>query len=135
MARAHQFLAPYELAPKWGIRTVLIKASGVKTPIWDKGIGASTALMEGAVSAEALRPYRGMCDEILATARYAEESGITPEEVAATIEEALTAPQPRTRYLIGNGAWLQMTVRRLMPDWLWDSVLLRTMPKTTEPLQ
>mgnify|MGYP001807508918 CR=1 FL=1 len=67
-------------------------------------------------------------------ARRGEETGITSEEVAATIEEALTAPRPRSRYLIGNGAELQMTARRLLPDWIWDKLLLNNLRKVVEPL-
>ncbi|KAG2437044.1 hypothetical protein HYH02_011307 [Chlamydomonas schloesseri] len=124
----------YELGPKWGIQTILIKASGVKTPIWDKSIGSSVDLLDG-VEAGAMAPYRGMCDEIMEIARKGEETGISAEEVAATIEEALTAPRPRSRYLIGNGAEVQMTARRLLPDWIWDKLLLKNLKRTAEPLR
>ncbi|KAG2429808.1 hypothetical protein HXX76_010592 [Chlamydomonas incerta] len=124
----------YELEPKWGILTILIKASGVKTPIWDKSIGSSVGLLEE-VEDSRMKPYQGMCDEIMELARRGEETGITSEEVAATIEEALTAARPRSRYLIGNGAELQMTVRRLLPDWVWDKLLLSNLKRAAEPLQ
>ncbi|EFJ47135.1 hypothetical protein VOLCADRAFT_105200 [Volvox carteri f. nagariensis] len=123
----------YELGPKWGIRTILIKAGGVKTPIWDKSIGGSEAAL-AALDPAALRPYKGMCDEMMAVARNAEESGIMPEEVAAVVEEALTAANPRSRYLIGNNAARDMTLRRLLPDWLWDRAMLGSLPKTSAPL-
>ncbi|GLC34253.1 hypothetical protein PLESTF_000823500 [Pleodorina starrii] len=123
----------YELGPKWGIRTVLIKAGGVKTPIWDKSIGSSEAML-AALDPERLRPYKGMCEEMIGVARSAEENGIPPAEVAATVEEALTAASPRARYLIGNGAARDMTARRLLPDWLFDRLLLGSLTKTSAPL-
>ncbi|GIL53596.1 hypothetical protein Vafri_9210 [Volvox africanus] len=123
----------YELGPKWGIRTILIKAGGVKTPIWDKSIGSSEEIL-AAMDPAVLQPYKGMCEEMLAAARSAEENGITPGEVAAVVEEALTVGNPRSRYLIGNGAERDMTVRRLLPDWLWDKVMLGGLPKTRAPL-
>ncbi|PNW81355.1 hypothetical protein CHLRE_07g352450v5 [Chlamydomonas reinhardtii] len=123
----------YELGPKWGIQISLIKASGVKTPIWDKSIGSSNSYLDQ-VEPSRLAPYKGMCEEIMEIARRGEETGITSEEVAATIEEALTAPRPRSRYLIGNGAELQMTARRLLPDWIWDKLLLNNLRKVVEPL-
>lgn len=67
---------------------------------------------------------------MIALARSAEEKGITAQEVAATVLEALTAPRPRSRYLIGNGAERDMTARRLLPDWAWDAILLSKLPKT-----
>ncbi|GIL84932.1 hypothetical protein Vretimale_9766 [Volvox reticuliferus] len=123
----------YELGPKWGIRTILIKAGGVKTPIWDKSIGSSEDTLS-AMDPAVLQPYKGMCEEMLAAARSAEDNGITPEEVAAVVEEALTVEEPRARYLIGNGAERDMTVRRLLPDWLWDTIMLGGLPKTRAPL-
>ncbi|KXZ53731.1 hypothetical protein GPECTOR_6g648 [Gonium pectorale] len=124
----------YELGPKWGIKTVLIKAGGVKTPIWDKSLANSGSQIQ-ALDQAAVEPYRGMIEEIADVSRRAEEGGITAEEVAATIEEALTSPNPRSRYLIGNGAERDMTARRLLPDWLWDRLLLGQLQKTNEPWQ
>ncbi|KAG2495016.1 hypothetical protein HYH03_006949 [Edaphochlamys debaryana] len=122
----------YELGPRWGIRTSLIKASGVRTPIWDKSLGASRQFM-AVLEEPALQPYNSMCEEIMDLAQQADENGISPEEVAETVAHALSSPSPQTRYLIGNGAWLQMTARRLLPDWVWDKLLLTKLRRTNKP--
>ncbi len=54
---------------------------------------------------------------------------MTAEEVAAVIHEALTAEQPRARYLVGGEARLQMLLRRLLPDRLWDPLLTSSLAK------
>lgn len=50
-------------------------------------------------------------------------------EVAEVIYEALTVEQPRARYLIGKEARLQMLFRRLLPDRLWDPLLMNSLAK------
>ncbi|GFR51449.1 hypothetical protein Agub_g13743 [Astrephomene gubernaculifera] len=125
----------YELGPKFGIRTALIKAGGVRTPIWDKSVAASEVTM-GAAEEEAMRPYREMCEEIIGLSRAAEENGISADKVAEIVAEALTAANPKSRYLIGNGgAEWEMTARRLLPDWIWDKLLLSKLVKTRQPFE
>lgn len=53
----------YELRP-WGIHTALIKAGGVKTPIWDKSIASSQGVVQQGVDPAAMAPYQGMSDEV-----------------------------------------------------------------------
>lgn len=38
--------------------------------------------------------------------------------------EALTAPRPRARYVIGRGAPVFQVARRLLPDWLFDPLII-----------
>ncbi len=51
--------------------------------------------------------------------------GAGPEAVAKTIERAITAGRPRTRYRVTASAKLMIGQRRLMPDRLWD-LMMRT---------
>ncbi|HSV65962.1 MAG TPA: oxidoreductase [Mycobacteriales bacterium] len=52
-------------------------------------------------------------------------SGVSPEKVAAVIEQALAARTPRTRYLVGATARGLVTAHGVLPDRLWDSTLRR----------
>ncbi len=52
-----------------------------------------------------------------------------PEDVAATVERALTAAPPRTRYTVTRSATLLLGLRRLLSDRLWDRFLSRTYPR------
>ncbi|MBA3822654.1 MAG: SDR family NAD(P)-dependent oxidoreductase [Ktedonobacterales bacterium] len=49
--------------------------------------------------------------------------GGTPEDVAATIERAITARRPRTRYLVTPSARVLLTLRTLLSDRQWDGFL------------
>jgi NAD(P)-dependent dehydrogenase (short-subunit alcohol dehydrogenase family) len=49
--------------------------------------------------------------------------GGRPEAVAKTIEKALRARRPRTRYKVTASARLALAQRRLLPDRVWDAVM------------
>jgi hypothetical protein len=42
------------------------------------------------------------------------------------VEEALTAPRPKTRYLVGRDARLRAAVRRYLPDRILDRAIARS---------
>ena len=55
--------------------------------------------------------------------------GGTPDDVAATIERAVTARRPRTRYRVTPSAKLFLTLRKVLPDRGWDALVSRTYPQ------
>ena len=55
--------------------------------------------------------------------------GGTPDDVAATIERAVTARRPRTRYRVTASARLFLTLRKVLPDRGWDALVSRTYPQ------
>jgi NAD(P)-dependent dehydrogenase (short-subunit alcohol dehydrogenase family) len=52
-----------------------------------------------------------------------------PDAVAKTIERALTADRPRTRYKVTPSARLLMAQRALLPDRAWDAVVGTSFPR------
>ncbi len=52
-----------------------------------------------------------------------------PETVARTIEKAITAERPKTRYLVTPSAHLMTRQRQLMTDRLWDRMLTTQFPR------
>jgi hypothetical protein len=46
-----------------------------------------------------------------------------PEAVAETIERAVSAARPRARYMVTPSAKLLISVRRLLPDRVWDALV------------
>jgi NAD(P)-dependent dehydrogenase (short-subunit alcohol dehydrogenase family) len=52
-----------------------------------------------------------------------------PETVAETIERAISAARPRTRYTVTPSAKLLISARRLLPDRAWDSLLRVIYPR------
>src|SRR5918998_4320210 len=51
-----------------------------------------------------------------------------PESVAEAIEAAISARNPRSRYLVTPSAHLFLGLRRLLPDRAWDAVLRSSYP-------
>jgi NADP-dependent 3-hydroxy acid dehydrogenase YdfG len=55
--------------------------------------------------------------------------GGEPDDVAKTIEHAIEARRPRTRYPVTPSARLIMLARRLLTDRGWDAMVARTFPR------
>ena len=109
-----------ELHP-WGIHVSLIEPGPVETPLWSK-----THLLAG-MSGE-----RG-AGKLYATANAAAhaaftkfgQSGISPDRVATKVFEALTAPNPKPRYLVGRDAKALSWLAALVPDRIRDRILIK----------
>jgi NADP-dependent 3-hydroxy acid dehydrogenase YdfG len=55
--------------------------------------------------------------------------GGEPDDVAKTIDRAIRARRPRTRYPVTPSARLVLLARRLLSDRAWDAALARTYPR------
>ena len=53
--------------------------------------------------------------------------GVPPEQVAQTIERALTARRMRSRYVVGRDARGMILAKRLLPDHIFDRVAKRAL--------
>jgi NAD(P)-dependent dehydrogenase (short-subunit alcohol dehydrogenase family) len=110
-----------ELQP-WGLHVALVQPGAIATPIFDKSGAEADALLAalppeaGALYAPAVAAVRKMAAEQVSRAR-------PPETVARAVLHALTAPRPRTRYVVGTDAWVERIVARWLPDRLRDRVL------------
>jgi NAD(P)-dependent dehydrogenase (short-subunit alcohol dehydrogenase family) len=110
-----------ELRP-WGVRVVVVQPGAVQTPIW-------ATSKERAVRNLARIGGGGRYERIVRL--LLERSGsppsraIPPERVARVIHKALTAPRPRTRYLVGWDARVAAFARWLLPDRAFDRLILR----------
>jgi len=52
---------------------------------------------------------------------------VAPDVIAGVIQHALTAKNPKTRYLVGLDARLQSIAKRVLPDQLLDRVVASQM--------
>ncbi len=74
-------------------------------------------------------PYAGFDAGVARVTRENYERGLFarlgggPETVAETIERAISAPRPRTRYTVTPSARLLISGRRILPDRAWDALL------------
>lgn len=111
-----------ELRP-WGIHVSLIEPGTVATPLWSKN-HLLAGMNEERVDA---------AGKLYATANAAAhaaftklgQSGISPDRVAAKVFEALTAPNPKPRYLVGREAKALSWLAALVPDRIRDRMLMK----------
>src|SRR5262247_2730017 len=111
-----------ELRP-WGLHVSLIEPGPVATPLWSK-----THLLAG-MNEEKI----DATGKLYATANAAAQaaftqfgkSGISPDKVAAKVFEALTAPNPKTRYLVGRDAKALSWLAAMVPDRIRDGMLMK----------
>jgi NAD(P)-dependent dehydrogenase (short-subunit alcohol dehydrogenase family) len=109
----------------WGIEVALIEPGAVATPIWEKSRAAGLALRQ-ALTPDAERLYADAISAVERVAARSARQAISPDAVARAVAHALTAPRPRTRYLVGTAARIQAIIARL-PDRLRDRLLTRAL--------
>jgi len=114
-----------ELKP-WGLEVIVIEPGDISTPIWRKG-EAYVERLNQRTPPEVARRYAPQIERMTELLREADERGIPAEKVAITVRGALEADRPRTRYLVGTDARIMAWASRLLPDRVFDRVVLRTM--------
>jgi NAD(P)-dependent dehydrogenase (short-subunit alcohol dehydrogenase family) len=114
-----------ELRP-WGINVALIEPGAVATPIWDKSIDESEAMMDQAPP-ELIERYGEVIEAISKESRKNATKGTPPQEVADAVAHAITSDKPKTRYLVGRDAKVRGPVAKIMPDRLMDAAIGRAL--------
>jgi len=103
---------------------VVIEPGAIATPIWERGVAAADTLWE-AMPPAAHERY-GKLVASLRTRGVALRTEGEPVQLAVdTIMKSLTAPRPRTRYVIGRQAQVQALLGRVLPDRAVDALLAR----------
>jgi NAD(P)-dependent dehydrogenase (short-subunit alcohol dehydrogenase family) len=98
----------YEVGP-FGIKVVLIEPGVVKTKAFDNMVIGQAALRKDS-------PYAGMLDNLnLAFKTWLDEAS-TPDQVAATILQAITSQEPKLRYAVGQDVVALLEKRRTLSD-------------------
>lgn len=103
-----------ELRP-WGLEVSVIEPGNIQTPIWSKGVNWGQQMRDNLPEA-ARQLYGRAIDAIIGYIRTQDGSGLSPDEVAKVVEHALSAPVPRTRYVVGQDAKVAALMTRLLPD-------------------
>jgi NAD(P)-dependent dehydrogenase (short-subunit alcohol dehydrogenase family) len=103
-----------ELAP-FGIQSVLVEPGMIKTTRWSRHRGtAQGALDPGSPYHELFWASEAIADRIV------ERSPTRPADVAQAIYVALSAENPRMRYVVGRGAAAVILLRRYLPQTLFE---------------
>jgi NAD(P)-dependent dehydrogenase (short-subunit alcohol dehydrogenase family) len=103
-----------ELAP-FGIQSVIVEPGIVKTTRWSRHRGTAARASDPDSAYHGLFwASEGIADKIV------ERSPTRPEHVARAVAEALSAKQPRMRYVVGRGAKVVIALRRHMPQRLFE---------------
>jgi NAD(P)-dependent dehydrogenase (short-subunit alcohol dehydrogenase family) len=112
-----------ELHP-WGIQVSVIEPGAISTEIWRRGGEAADTTLDR-VPAEKRALYTELVTAVRKMARRMDEQGLQPQKVAERIGHALTARRPRTRYVVGTDARIQIALASALPDRAFDAVTRR----------
>ena len=115
-----------ELKP-WGIEVAVVQPGAIDTPIWEKSLAAGDALL-GSLPPRMMELYAPLIDKVISGAKNSAKGAVSPQCVAGAVAHALTATKPKTRYLVGKDARVQMLLTYL-PDRWRDSLIMKLIDK------
>jgi NAD(P)-dependent dehydrogenase (short-subunit alcohol dehydrogenase family) len=98
----------YEVAP-FGIKVILIEPGVVKTKIKDNSVVGQGALREDS-------PYSDMLGSLNATFNALWKNASTSDLVAETILQAISSPEPKLRYPVGQDVLTWLEKKTAMTD-------------------
>lgn len=107
-----------------GVQVCLVEPGSVATPIWDKSRSEADKLTIPPELQEQYGKVPAAMDKAL---NDTASRGVPPEQVAATIEKALTARTMPARRLVGRDAQGMLLAKRLLPDHLFDRLIRRAL--------
>jgi len=113
---------------QFGIRVSVVQPGNVRTPIWQKGRDAKDDLV-ARMPREASTHYADAVDALVRVTEHEERTGIDPQIVADAVLRALTAPQPKARYPVGNPPAWQRRFASLLPERVRDRMILKTVTR------
>jgi NAD(P)-dependent dehydrogenase (short-subunit alcohol dehydrogenase family) len=107
-----------------GVRVIVVEPGTIATAIWGKGIAKAESLV-GAMSTDQQARYRDLIVAVRDQAQTLERNGLDPAVAARVIADAIEAPKPRARYLIGRDAKVMARAARLLPDRVVDRIIAK----------
>jgi NAD(P)-dependent dehydrogenase (short-subunit alcohol dehydrogenase family) len=114
-----------ELRP-WNIHVAIVEPGFIRTPIVGKSVAAAEALA-AQVPPEALELYGATTRIVIKAIQREAAKGASTDVVAKAVTHALSAPRPRTRYLVGPCFGFSISLMRALPDRWRDALIARAM--------
>jgi NAD(P)-dependent dehydrogenase (short-subunit alcohol dehydrogenase family) len=112
-----------ELSP-WGIHVIMIDPGGIDTPANDKMRESAREYLEN-LSPAGKQRYGEPMEKFTRWADKMHKRSLKPEQVAGVVIKAFRAKHPKTRYRIGWDSHGMALLRWLLPDRLFDKVILK----------
>ncbi|BAY42779.1 short-chain dehydrogenase/reductase SDR [Scytonema sp. HK-05] len=112
-----------ELQP-WGIEVSIIEPGTVTTPIWEKSSDLADDIWNK-LPPQAHKLYSAAVDATRNTANKLSKNGFPAEVVAFAVAQALTAKKPKTRYVVGLDAQINIWLAKILPDRLLDKLIIQ----------
>ncbi len=106
------------------VQVALIEPGSVATPIWDKGRAESDRVV---VPPELQQQYGHVPAAMNKVLADTAKRGVPPEQVAETIDRALTARRMKARYVVGRDARAMLVAKALLPAHVFDAVARRAL--------
>jgi NAD(P)-dependent dehydrogenase (short-subunit alcohol dehydrogenase family) len=110
-----------ELQP-FGVHVAIIEPGAIATPIWNKSKREADE-QHATWTPDIQRLYADGFTKVKDAAMKAADRAAPASLVAAAVEHALTAPRPKTRYLVGFDAKIRAILTALLPDRIQDRLL------------
>lgn len=116
-----------ELQP-WGIKVISIQPGAIATPIWEKSLEKANEISNN-LPAEAHHLYGARLDALRQSVKDTGAQGIPAETVAKVVTQALTATQPKLRYLVGLDAKMAALLMGVLPGRLRNWLIIQASKK------
>ena len=107
-----------------GVRVAVIEPGLVSSAMGGK-LQRDTEGVLSSLTEEGRRHYGPALENMAEEVSRSAAAGSPPDVVAESVLRALTSKRPRTRYPSGVGAKRLLLMRRILPDRLFDRVILR----------
>ena len=109
---------------RFGVTVSIVEPGAIATPLWGKGEAQVPDIRE-AMSDDELTLYGERVERMRALSAKTNARGISPDKVAEVVEHAVTADNPRARYVVGIDAKVQAGAIKLLPSRAFDRVVER----------
>lgn len=112
-----------EIIP-YGVKVIIIEPGRITTPIWDKGEKYLNKYADSlfAVEAQAIGKY---------AIRKGKTAGLSPLEVAKTVYQVLTIPNPKLRYIVAENKF-EYQMMKILPASYVDKLTLKKVQKVVK---
>ncbi|HST34484.1 MAG TPA: SDR family oxidoreductase [Solirubrobacteraceae bacterium] len=106
------------------VQVALVEPGSVATPIWDKARETGDQVT---VPPQLQKEYGKVPAAMDKALEDTAKRGVPAEQVAQTIERALTARRMKSRYVVGRDARAMIIAKGLLPDHVFDRVAKRVL--------